>query len=107
LGKPVVSCHLRAEVASEVRPYRLASSSIDYVLCSHCGVLMSAITWIEQHMYMSINAATLVLPSQLDIDQDLWVNTGESEEWRRERRKATWIDEITLSTGLKDRLLPR
>lgn len=107
LGKPVLACHLRAEQASEFKPYRLASPSVDYVLCSHCGVLMSSVTWIDQHLYMAVNAATLILPSQVEIDQDQWVAMGESEEWRRERRRQSWISEVTLSTGLKDRLSPR
>jgi len=107
LGKPVSSCHLRAEQASDVRPYRLASPSVDYVVCSHCGVLMSALMWIDRQLYMNVNVATLVLPAQLEVDQDLWVAMGESEEWRRERRRQTWISEVTLSTGLKERLTPR
>lgn len=107
LHKPVLSCHLRAEQASELGPYRFASPCIDYVLCSYCGVLMSAVTWIDHRLYMSVNAATLVMPSQIEVDQDQWVAMGESEEWRRERRRQTWINEITLSSGLKDRLIPR
>lgn len=107
LAKPVLNCHLRAEQASSVQPYRLASPSVDYVVCSHCGVLTAAYTWINQQMFMTVNAVTLVLPSQLDIDQDQWVAMGESEEWRRERRRQTWINDVTLSSGLKERLLPR
>lgn len=107
LGSPATSYYLRAEDASAVAPYRLGHPNADYILCPHCGVVMTALTRSEGHWLAMVNAVTLVLPASVSLDQDVFHPGNESPSERKERRLRSWIGDISFSSGLQQQITVR
>jgi hypothetical protein len=92
---------LAIELAREgaVRPYRFASQVVDFLLCSHCGVLTAALSRIDGRTYAVINANTLdrpigVQPARVDFSDE---TPGQAEA----RRKRHWIGRVTVQVAAK------
>ncbi len=92
---------LRAVVTDPalVTQYTFGTKTADFYVCSRCGVLLFAVSRIDNRDYAVVNVHTFegIDPAQLVSRATNF--DGESLEGRLDRRKRTWTPRVQLRTA--------
>lgn len=83
--------------SSEVNRYEFGHKTAKFLVCSRCGVMVTAISEIDAHLYAVLNANVLSPP--LAVDKCSVPTTdyeAEDISVRLDRRKERWIANVTV-----------
>ena len=94
---PAGALHLAIGDAQAVTRHQFASKAVEFLLCRHCGVLTAALTRVDDTLLAVINANTLDHAATGACTTSDF--SAETEEQGRQRRRRTWIADVTLSHG--------
>lgn len=96
---PAGRLEIDVEAPGFVQKYRFSTKVVDFLLCTRCGVMITALTRIDGHDYAALNANTLdgdVMLSSTAMDV-----SAETPEEGEARRKRNWIGRVILK-GLSE-----
>ena len=77
----------------DVRYYRFATRTTDYVLCGRCGVYLGAVAAIGDGTFSTLNLNAFDDP-RLDLDAEPVSYEGETADQKRARRALRWTPTI-------------
>ena len=77
--------------------YRFGTGTADFLFCSRCGVMVTAVCETPEGLKAVLNIHTLDEGQHLEFDHSDSDFDGESIEERLSRRTARWIGHVTLA----------
>ena len=91
---PDAMLHVEVNSPEDITLYRFGTKTADFVLCSHCGVKLFALSAIDENLYAVVNANTFLEP--VSLDQGSGDFDGESKAQRLQRRSERWIKSVNF-----------
>ena len=76
-------------LAAEVRPYRFATGTNDYLLCGRCGVYVGALAEVDGRLLATLNLNAFDDP-RLDLAPEPVSYDGEHAAQKARRRRLRW-----------------
>ena len=92
---------LRATVADEslLTRYRFGTGTSEFFVCSRCGVVPFATSSIDGTLYAVVNVNSFADLMRFRFMTTITDFDGEDPERRLERRRRTWIPNVTVTCG--------
>lgn len=90
---------LRMDNEGEVRRYRFALKTADYLVCGNCGVYVAAVLDLEQERFASVNLNVLEQSGAFTRRPLTISYEGETSEQRIARRRAKWTPVTDIAQG--------
>jgi hypothetical protein len=84
---------------AQVMKYTFGTKTADFYVCSRCGVLLFAVSRIDNCDYAVVNVHTFEGIDPAQLISRVTNFDGESVERRLERRKKTWTPAVKVSVA--------
>jgi hypothetical protein len=98
ISDPQGALRLRASSSASGR-YRQGSSSAEFLICRHCGVLLAALYDNGEGLYASVNA-TALWPAEFAASRTVSPKNL-SAEGKTARWKQAWFCQVSLEIGVE------
>ncbi len=92
---------LDVEISDEslLRAYRFGTRTADFHVCLCCGVVAFVTSNIEGIVHAVVNVNTFEKVNHSDLIRSVTDFEGETKEERLERRKRTWIPNVSVKAA--------
>ena len=89
---------LQAEIVDQdhLSRYQFATETAEFLLCARCGVLVFAISEINDHIYAVVNVFSFDDAEETTFEISTTDFDGETVEDRLKRRTRNWIPEVVI-----------